>query len=968
MKKIQGGERYMSRKAVQNNSRKKSRNKSRINRLRPLAGLLAAGLSLPGLAAAQSKEFPTYQTGPQPNGSWVVSDGAVITPAGTQVDLGIRVRAKAIALNPNVRSHTAAVLTLGATQAVEIFDTNTGNVLQNYATFGQDASGSYSGIAYSADGKYLVFSQDSSNVTIANVTPEGLLEDNAQISVPPNNSFITCFQNSPPGAYGVPCGTFYSPSTSYPGGLALSSDGKSAYALLNQNDTLTQIDLTMDTQGTQIRVGNAPHSIVIASNGTTAYVSNEGGRAATQADFQIWSAGTEIVADSVIGAAITGTVSVVDLPSMTVTGNISTGLHPTGMALYGQYVLVANTYSDTISVIDTTTNVVARTINLALPIGVPGQGPAYGASPNSIAVDAQNGVAYVALYHANAIAVVNLAKGVTNPVLGMIPVAYAPSSVVLNKANNTLIVANDKGIGTRLSYECDYNVCDYNTHQDNGTVSIVPVPLPGDLQGMTQQVIYNNHWDLVENIQSASGGNPNTKPVAIPAKIGDPSLIKHVFLIVRENRTYDQILGDVAAGNGDPRLAVFGYDPTNKILDTPNVHKLVKRFPLFDNFYDPSRQSADGHQWITEGMAPYADDIQSPDWVRSYPGGNAGDALAYQKKGFLFSEATAAGLPLKLYGEYVENDTFNPPDGSHQEPTWSQFYYDAERFLHGKEQTLYYQNTVQAESSIPAVSNHLIANFPQFDLNIPDQFRYALWVQDFNNDVKAGTVPALSILWVMCDHTGGPPTVDAEQADNDLAVGRIIDTISHSPVWSTSAIFMEEDDAQNGVDHIDGHRSPGYVVSPYAVQYGATQHYYYTQVNMTRTIEQILGLTPMNQFDLIASPMRTAFVDNPPKKNFAPWGHVPNQVPLNQGVGKNEVNVKGSGTIKALRAAWQEKKAEIFAGKMTKPDAEDPDTVNHMNWYEATGYKRPYPGESTVRPPSEFNNPAPAGDDDDGDE
>jgi len=958
----------MSRKAVQNNSRKKSRNKSRINRLRPLAGLLAAGLSLPGLAAAQSKEFPTYQTGPQPNGSWVVSDGAVITPAGTQVDLGIRVRAKAIALNPNVRSHTAAVLTLGATQAVEIFDTNTGNVLQNYATFGQDASGSYSGIAYSADGKYLVFSQDSSNVTIANVTPEGLLEDNAQISVPPNNSFITCFQNSPPGAYGVPCGTFYSPSTSYPGGLALSSDGKSAYALLNQNDTLTQIDLTTDTQGTQIRVGNAPHSIVIASNGTTAYVSNEGGRAATQADFQIWSAGTEIVADSVIGAAITGTVSVVDLPSMTVTGNISTGLHPTGMALYGQYVLVANTYSDTISVIDTTTNVVARTINLALPIGVPGQGPAYGASPNSIAVDAQNGVAYVALYHANAIAVVNLAKGVTNPVLGMIPVAYAPSSVVLNKANNTLIVANDKGIGTRLSYECDYNVCDYNTHQDNGTVSIVPVPLPGDLQGMTQQVIYNNHWDLVENIQSASGGNPNTKPVAIPAKIGDPSLIKHVFLIVRENRTYDQILGDVAAGNGDPRLAVFGYDPTNKILDTPNVHKLVKRFPLFDNFYDPSRQSADGHQWITEGMAPYADDIQSPDWVRSYPGGNAGDALAYQKKGFLFSEATAAGLPLKLYGEYVENDTFNPPDGSHQEPTWSQFYYDAERFLHGKEQTLYYQNTVQAESSIPAVSNHLMANFPQFDLNIPDQFRYALWVQDFNNDVKAGTVPALSILWVMCDHTGGPPTVDAEQADNDLAVGRIIDTISHSPVWSTSAIFMEEDDAQNGVDHIDGHRSPGYVVSPYAVQYGATQHYYYTQVNMTRTIEQILGLTPMNQFDLIASPMRTAFVDNPPKKNFAPWGHVPNQVPLNQGVGKNEVNVKGSGTIKALRAAWQEKKAEIFAGKMTKPDAEDPDTVNHMNWYEATGYKRPYPGESTVRPPSEFNNPAPAGDDDDGDE
>ena len=659
----------MSRKTAQNNSRKKTRNKSRINRLRPLAGLLAAGLSLPGLAAAQSKEFPTYSTGPQPNGSWVVSSGQIITPAGVEVDLGNQVRAKAIALNPNLRTHTAAVLTLGAAEAVEIFDTNTGVVEQNYITFGTDSSGSYSGIAYSADGKHLVFSQDSSNVTIAKVDDEGFLSDDAQVSVPPNNSFIECFKNSPPGAYAVPCGTFYSPSTSYPGGLAVSKDGKSAYALLNQNDTLAQIDLTTDTQGEQIRVGNAPHSIVIDSKGTTAYVSNEGGRAATEADFQIWSAGTEIVADPVVGAAVTGTVSVVDLSSMTVTSNISTGLHPTGMAFYGRYLLVANTYSDTISVIDTTSNEVAWTIDLGLPIGVPGTGQAaYGAAPNSIAVDASRGVAYVALYNANAIGVVNLTKGVKNPVMGMIPVAYAPSSVVLDKVNNALIVANDKGIGARYSFECDYGVCDYNTHQDNGTVNIVPVPDSEKLNAMSKKVFENNHWDLTENIKSASGGNPNTKPVAIPAKIGDPSLIKHVFLIVRENRTYDQILGDVAAGNGDPKLAVFGGK------DTPNVHKLVKRFPLLDNFYDPSRQSADGHQWIQEGMAPYADDIQSPDWVRSYPGGNAGDALAYQPKGFLFSEAAAAGLSLKIYGEYVENDTFKQPNKSTQEPTWTQFY------------------------------------------------------------------------------------------------------------------------------------------------------------------------------------------------------------------------------------------------------------------------------------------------------
>ncbi|MBV9035198.1 MAG: bifunctional YncE family protein/alkaline phosphatase family protein [Acidobacteriaceae bacterium] len=641
---------------------------------------------------------------------------------------------------------------------------------------------------------------------------------------------------------------------------------------------------------------------------------------------------------------------------MTVTATIPTGLHPTGMAFYKNYLLVANTYSDTISVINTANNAVVGTIDLGLPIGVPGANtPAYGAAPNSIAVDSNGGIAYVALYNANAIAVVNLSSGATTPLMGMIPVAYAPSSIVLDTADNSLLVANDKGIGARYSFETDYKVSSYNTHQDNGTVSIVPVPNSQTLATMTTQVFQNNHWDLTQNITAASGGNPQAAPVALPNKIGDPSLIKHVFLIIRENRTYDQVLGDVAGGNGDPSLAVFGASVT------PNAHALVQRFPLFDNFYDPSRQSADGHQWITEGLAPYQDDIQAPDWVRSYPGGNAGDALAYHNKGFLFSEAAAAGLPVKIYGEYVENDTFLQPDGSTSEPSWSQFYADALKFEAGLEPTLYYQNTVQAQSSLPAVSNYLIKNFPQFDLGIPDQFRVDLWLQDFNKDVAAGTVPALSILWVMDDHTGGPPTPQAEQADNDLAIGRMIDYISHSPVWSSSAIFIEEDDAQNGVDHVDGHRSPGYNISPYNAQNGPADHTYYTQVNMTRTIEQILGLPPMNQFDLVASPMRTAFVEGTaPAANFQPWTHVPNLIPLDQGVTASvAADLKLSPAAKALKKAWLKKKAQVFAGKLTKPDAEDPDTVNHLNWYLATNFTRPYPGEKKIRSPRDFKKPAP---------
>ncbi len=631
------------------------------------------------------------------------------------------------------------------------------------------------------------------------------------------------------------------------------------------------------------------------------------------------------------GAIATATISVVNLGSFSVTHTITlTGLHPTGMALWGQYLLVADTYSDVISVIDTTSNTEVREINLGLPIGVvsgTNVGPsfgqpgvsAYGAAPNSIAVDTVNNVAYVALYNANAVAVVDLSAGAPKPVKGTIPVGYAPSSVVLDAPDSMLLVANDKGIGTTntdLTDNCTtyYGVCGFNSHQDQGTVSIVPIPGSAMLAQMSVQVYQNNHWDLQTNIAGASGGNPNTPPVAIPAKIGDPSFIKHVFVIIRENRTYDQILGDVAAGNGDPTLAVFGG------IYTPNAHTLVQRFPLLDNFYDPSRQSADGHNWIMQAMAPYSDDIQSPDWVRDYPS-NGGDAIAYQNAGHLWDQAVPSGVSYKNYGEYIEYNLFTPPGGGNQEPTWCQFYDDTQSYESGQEQELYYYNTVSSYSPLPNLINHTVQNYPQFDLGIPDQFRFDIWVQDFANDVNHGTVPQLEFMWISSDHTGGPPNAMAMQADNDLALGRYVDAITHSSIWSTSAIFIEEDDAQNGVDHVDGHRSPGYIVSPYVLQNSPTDHTFYTQVNMTRTIEQILGLTPMNQFDLWASPMRTVFTNNPPQDNFQPWTHVPAEYPLTSGTTCTSVasakkpETKDSPKVAALRAAWLQEKAQIFAGK-----------------------------------------------------
>ena len=1047
-----------------------SQHRTRISSPGPLAILVAAVFSIP--AFAQSVPFPTYAPGENVNAStgptyahplsnpWVLSDGTIITPAGTQVYLGTTTRAKAVAVNPT-GNHTAAVLQMGAPQAVTIFNTQTGAIVQTYSppydsagTTKDDADGSSTGITYSPNGKYLLFSQDGSStgasyVAIASVDPTtGKLSNYAHVSVPiavnaeGKLTNVTCYpysdtdlkkpaSGSPGGTTGsfeIPCGYPYSiftddTFTSYPMGVAISPDGTTAYAVLDNNDTLTRINLTGGTpaQGAQIRVGNVPHSVVISPDGKTAYVSNEAGPIPSASDFQQYSNGTPVATEYPTGTTVRGTISVVNLSSFTVTGTITTEHHPTGMAFWDNYLLVANTYSDTISVIDTGSNQVVQTINLGLPIGVPGENKsAYGAGPNSIAVDATNNVAYIALYNANAVAVVNLKGYGLCEMAGMIPVGYAPSSVAFDATDKALIVANDKGIGTtgfgvkpapansdENSYATIFGVTSFNTHEDLGTVSIIPVPSRSTLGAMTQQVFLNNHWDLAENIQSASGGDRFRKPVAIPARIGDPSLIKHVFVIIRENRTYDQMLGDVTAGNGDPSLAVFGDDSSyaEYPVVTPNAHTLVQRFPLLDNFYDPSRQSADGHNWILQAMAPYGDDIQSPDWLRDYPS-NGGDAIAYQKKGHLFDVAAEAGLKMKIYGEYVEYNSFNVPGctptnmtqantyngagtpvalpfivSDSCEPSWTQFYNDSLEYENGKEPQLQYYNDIASYSPLPNVMKYAVQNFPQFDLGIPDQYRVDVWKQDFLKDAAAGQVPQLEFIWVMQDHTTGPPNATAEQADNDLAVGRIVDYISHSNVWSSSAIFIEEDDAQDGVDHVDGHRSPGYVISPYVTQKvkadgtGAgvnEESTFYTQVNFTRTIEQILGLTPMNQNDLVASPMRNLFLDHPPAENFLPWSHVANQVPLYYGVAgyvppanltPTQILARKmappSPAVRALRAGWLKKKAEITAGKYHIPDSEDPDTVRHLDWYEATEFRVPYPGEKKVRPASDFKKAAP---------
>ncbi|WP_428378102.1 bifunctional YncE family protein/alkaline phosphatase family protein [Lichenicoccus sp.] len=915
-------------------------------RKHPLVGVMALSLAAPGLAHGGLAQAQTDQTtrtvGPQTNGSIVASDNQLLTPAGKVVQLGSPVVAKAVAVNPNPSTRSGAVLLMDAAQPVIVFDTKTGAVLQRYipsavsgTTFTNNTTGSFTGISYSPDGSKLLFSQDNNFVAVANVNPaNGELTPAMSVPLPP-----------PPANPNL-----YNATSANPGGV-VAAGGALGLVVLNANNTVGVMNLSTGTLESQIPVGNAPNSIVVS--GDYAYVSNEGGRPATSSDFTNLSDGTPIVVDPTNAFATTGTVSVINMRTGTVTKTINVGLHPAGMAVSGSKLYVANSYDDTISVIDTGLQQVVRTIS----VGVPIKGGAFGAGVNGIAIAGNH--AYVTLGQSNAIAVVDLTNNAANPVIGYIPTLYFPTTIAYDAANSQLVVSDDKGLGAQGSLGTAHGVTAFNTHQETGTVNLIPLPSPTQLVKMTAHVIRNNHWDS-RNIQVGSEyANPNADPVAIPAHIGEPSLIKHVFLVIKENRTYDQMLGDVAQGNGDPSLAVFA-------ANVPNQHALVKRFPLLDNMYAPSRQSADGHPWIVESGSFYSNDILSPDWIRSYPGGNSNDALTYTQKGFLWSAAEQKGLNVKMYGEWSNHYTIaaKPGGGTY---SWADFY-NTSLFKEtgGKAGSMIVPDGADTEIAyIPSVTRILDPHYPSFNLGIPDQYRMDYYLPILAAQDAANQVPTLTILWLPNDHTNGTTTGDPlpnnYQADNDLALGRMVEAISNTKAWPTSAIFVEEDDSQDGVDHIDGHRQPAYVISPYAAApqssgVGKVIHTTYTQENINRTIENILDLPPLTQFDLTASPMFDCFQNTP---DTAPFTHVPATTPLNIGPGGTPIPGTGPANYAMLhmtpmQKAWNVASNRMTKGKQGKADSVDENFLNHVIWYSATDWKRAYPGEAQIQWPAKL--------------
>ncbi|MER7555609.1 alkaline phosphatase family protein [Nocardioides sp. NPDC126508] len=731
-------------------------------------------------------------------------------------------------------------------------------------------------------------------------------------------------------------------------GMAFSPDGSTLYAAANGQNSVVAINPADGTVKQTWPVGIAPRQLRFV--GTKLYVSDEGGRTAEPGEDTIGSYGTEVPADPHKGTSTTGVLSVIDTADAGApVGQIDVGLHPTAMHLQGKALYVANTNDDTVSVVDVATDKVVQTISAR-----PWQSSKVGYEPTGIAV--QDGRLLVSLGRANAIAVYKLGASALDPVsyVGLVPTDYYPEDVF--PVGGKVFVANRRGIdarGPEITFNKGPEVPVVKGHGTHGTTaSLTRFTLPSDAEiktTYTPQVFKQNGWGGADSDVKHAVEGSNVSPVAVPKRIGDPSTIKHVFMLVKENRTYDQIHGDQPEGNGDPSLAQFGEDVT------PNIHALSRQFGLYDNTYDTGTNSAEGHNWIMQGDNPEYTESSAGEYVRSYD--TEEDVLGHQRSGFLWSAIEDAGHSARNFGEFIY--TTGKPSG-----TWQQYYCATKSVQEGGDPAQLTSPELKGDygSPIPSLNEITVPTAPPFDMQIPDLYRAEIWRQDFRKNGPSD----FNMVWLSDDHTGGPVSSRSNVASGDLAVGRIVEEISHSKYWKDSAIFVVQDDSQNGADHVDGHRAPIQVISPYAA-HGKTVSTYYSQISMVRTIEQILGAEPLNQKVAAATPMFDAFQTKP---DLTPFKALPNRISLTEGIktppecGLDEPTgpqaVAPRSTPEAYVSyseAWQKwaskQRLTTKGTQSAEADYANPELMNRYTWYDAHHWQLPYPGDKKIYLPDE---------------
>lgn len=890
------------------------RSTERVRRLSRRTTLVTAGiavaLGVTGTAVASTYQFGTQQVAQDTPKGEVISSDQYLKPYGSRTVINDG-KIMSSTVSPD-GTHLAASVTDGDA-ALVIMDLATGQVKQKIGANAADdlrissAAVGQEGPVYSPDGKQLWLGQ-ADGYTKFTVNTDGTLSTPTAVPIP---------------AVGT--------QRALVGAAVFSADGSTVYAAVNGQNRVVALDATTGTVKQSWAVGNAPRGLALV--GGKLYVSNEGGRPARPGETTMNSYGTQVPADPATGAATTGTVSVIDTRGDNAVRTIDVGLHPTAVYAKNGTVFVTNTADNNVSVIDTRKDKVVQTIATQ-----PWPEAKVGYEPDAVTLT-DDGHLLVTLGRANAVAVYRY-RSPKEPAsyVGMLPTDYFPAEVTT--VGKKVVVSNTRGIDARRPTTAS----GHGTHDT--TSSLTEFTLPSDLviRSQTAKVFQQNGW-TPGSVTTAKGAG-HAKPVPVPARLGDPSTIKHVFLLVKENRTYDQVYGDLPQGDGDPALTTFGANVT------PNQHALAQQFGLYDNFYDIGTNSAEGHNWLMQSDNPEYTESSAGEYTRSYDTEN--DVLGHQKTGFIWTGAQAAGKSVKDFGEF--QSTESKPAGA----TWQNLYCDSKTMAATGAQTQY---PIKTGSAIPSLNDVSVQGFPMFDLDVPDIYKEQIWQQDFEKNGPAN----LNMFWFSNDHTGGPANASAEVADNDLAVGRMVDEISHSRYWKDSAIFVVEDDSQNGLDHVDGHRAPVQVISPYA-QHGTVDSRYYTQITMIRTIEQILGIHPMNQKDSAATPMYGAFTGKP---DTTPFTAVPNRTSLTLGVSPTpscgadtpaaqDTDAAPAPTSAAVPAAKRDLAAEWqtwashqrLTGAHAVPDYANAEQMNRYTWYQTHNWTKPYPGDKKVYTPN----------------
>ncbi|WP_316528818.1 alkaline phosphatase family protein [Kitasatospora brasiliensis] len=864
-----------------------------------------------GTAFAATQQFGTDQVGRTTANGLVISSDQYLSPYGSRQVLN-NGKIMGSTVSPD-GGHLAAAVTDGDS-ALVVVDLKTGKVRQRVGTNKADELRIPSGAVgqespvYSPDGKQLWLGQ-LDGYTRFTVQSDGSLAKPVAVPIPADGD-----------------------KHALASAAVFSADGSTVYGAVNGQNRVVAIDAATGAVEQSWTVGNAPRGVVRV--GDKLYVGNEGGRAATAEDTTINSYGTQVPADPVTAATTTGTVSVIDLANPAgAVGSVPVGLHPTALYAKNGVVFVANTATDEISVIDTAHDKVVQTISTK-----PWPEASVGYEPTAVTLT-EDGRLLVTLGRANAVAVYRF-TGAQEPVsyVGLLPTDYFPAEVAT--VGSKVIVSNTRGIDARRPNSTGA----HKTHDTTSSLTSFTLPSDKEIRSQTSKVFQQNGWTN-NAVKLANGHKAKAEPV--PKRIGDPSPIKHVFLIVKENRTYDQLFGDVAQGNGDPKLAQFGANVT------PNQHALAEQFGLYDNTYDIGTNSAEGHNWLMQADNPEYTESSAGEYERSYD--TEDDGLGHQRSGFLWTGAQAAGKSVRDFGEF--HQFLDKPDDA----TWQNLYCDAKSMDESGQGSAY---ALKSSSPIPSLNSVSVPGFPKFDTDVPDMYRYQVWKQDFEKNGPAD----LNMLWLSSDHTGGPAGPAAQVADNDLATGKIVDEITHSAYWKDSAIFVVEDDSQAGLDHVDGHRAPIQIVSPWA-QHGVVDSHYYSQITMIRTIEQILGIRPMNQKDSAATPMTGAFTDRP---DYTPFTAVPNRTPLTDGLKTPPscgLDVPAAQDLRAaavpattappaaeqaVAAQWDAwKSKQRLTGRNAVPDHANPAQMEHLVWYQAHNWATPYPGESAILAPND---------------